>query len=152
MQLPRPDARDLAGAGQVWPGTPEARCVQAIREWLAGLAGRRAAAVPVSKVVADLTLLLGMVPGDRAEAHVPVGRWGGAPLPGRVDYLGCGIVRLDEMAISALAALADGEDFRVTSTTVGPMLAVGAGRYLMHEESPQHKHPSAGGPAGQQGG
>lgn len=45
------------------------------------------------------------------------------------------MVRLDEAAISALAELGEDEDFRVTFTDAGPVLAVGAERYLAREEA-----------------
>lgn len=133
VQLPRAEARHLAGTGKASLPSPEARCVEAVREWLHGLRGRQEATVPVSKVAADLTLILGMVPASSRPARGP---FGGAPLPGRVEYLGCGIVRLDDAAISALAELPDGDDFRVTITDAGPVLAVGADRYLAREEAP----------------
>jgi hypothetical protein len=64
---------------------------------------------------------------------------GGAPLPGRVEYLGGGTVRLDDAAVSVLAELREGEDFRVIITEAGPVLTVGAECYLVHEEEPDSK-------------
>jgi hypothetical protein len=64
----------------------------------------------------------------------------GPPLPGRVDYLGAGIVRLDETAITALASLPPGEDFR-THTGAGPVLAVGTDTYLAQEEDNEDPKP-----------
>jgi hypothetical protein len=49
--------------------------------------------------------------------------------PGRVEYLGAGTVRLDEAAISSLAGLGAGADFRVIFADSGPVLLVGADRY-----------------------
>ena len=49
--------------------------------------------------------------------------------PGRVEYLGEGTVRLDEAAISSLAALNADADFRVIFADCGPVLLVGAARY-----------------------
>lgn len=65
--------------------------------------------------------------------------------PGRAEYLGGGLVRLDQEAISTLAGLADGEDFKVSYTGAGPVLTVGADRYLAREESPDPKGTGPGG-------
>ncbi len=62
---------------------------------------------------------------------------GGLVLPGRVEYLGGGIVRLDEEAIGSLAELGLSEDFRVVFEQAGPVLIVGPARYLAQEEEPE---------------
>ncbi len=64
----------------------------------------------------------------------PDGR--GAALPGEVEYLGAGIVRLDEAAVKSLAGLPDGDDFRVVAEDVGPVLSVGTARYVVRELEP----------------
>lgn len=64
---------------------------------------------------------------------------GGCPPPGHVEYLGNGTVRLDDTAISTLAALRQGDDFRAVLTDAGPILIVGADRYLAHEEQADAK-------------
>lgn len=66
-------------------------------------------------------------------------RRSGLPLPGRVEYLGDGTVRLDETALASLAGLAEGEDFRMAITDAGPVLEVGPDRYLAREEDPGDK-------------
>lgn len=137
VQMPKAEARHLAGAGPGWPATPEARCVAALREWLAGLSRRRTTTVPVRKVITELTLILSIAPAVRAPARGPFGpRRGGASLPGHVEYLGEGTVRLDETAISSLAALPPGEDFRVSFTGAGPVLEVGTDTYPARVEEP----------------
>ncbi len=101
VQLPRAEARHLAGAGSAWPpGSP-------------------AAERPVRGPFA---------PGRH-----------GAVLPGEVEYLGGGIVRLDEVAIGSLADLPEDDDFRVTFGDVGPVLTVGPARYAALEEEPDPK-------------
>jgi hypothetical protein len=55
--------------------------------------------------------------------------------PGRVTYLGAGAVRLDAAALSALAELADGEDFRIAWTGAGPVMTIGTDRYPAREEA-----------------
>ncbi|MGE5135406.1 MAG: hypothetical protein ACM32E_21165 [Gemmatimonadota bacterium] len=67
----------------------------------------------------------------------PDGR--GAALPGRVEYLGSGIVRLDGAAIGSLAELPEGDDFRVVFEDVGPVLTVGPARYAAVAEEPDPK-------------
>ena len=136
VQMPRAEARHLAGTGDAALPAPEARCIEAIREWLHGLRGRRPATVPVSKVVADLTLILGIVPPAGRPARGPLAAGHGASPPGQVEYLGSGTVRLDDAAISALAGLREGDDFRVTITDAGPVLTVGGDRYLARPEDP----------------
>jgi len=59
-------------------------------------------------------------------------QYGIAP-PGHVEYLGAGTVRLDEVAISSLAGLGAGTDFRVIFADSGPVLLVGADRYQATE-------------------
>lgn len=131
VSLPRAEARHLAGTGTAWPASPEARCVAALREWLHGITRSRRATVPVSKIVNDLGLILALVPAASAPSRGPFGPGrAGRPLPGRVEYVGSGVVRLDETAISSLSGLPPGDDFRVTFTAVGPVLAVGADTYL----------------------
>lgn len=135
VQMPRAEARHLAGVGTSgWPASPEAACLHAVREWLIGIKARASMTVPVSCVVADLELILDRVPGARVPCRGPFApRPGiGAP-PGRVEYLGGGVVRLDEDAIRTLAGLGD-EDFRVVAGDGGPVLIVGGDRYLAREE------------------
>ncbi len=140
VQMPAAEARHLAGVGPATPGSAEARALAAVREWLAGLARRRSATVPVRKIVADLDGLLTLAPPPcRGPVRGLFGPPGGGrpPMPGQAEYLGEGTVRLDEAAITALASLAPGEDFRVTRTAAGPVLTVGADAYLASEEQPQ---------------
>jgi hypothetical protein len=140
VQLPRAEARHLAGVSVCWPATPEASCIHAVREWLNGLLGSRAAQVSVGKIAADLGPILAAVPvADRPQCGPFSVRGGGGILPGHVEYLGGGIVRLDDTAISSLAELSPGEDFRVIFEDVGPVLAVGADRYIAREEEPDDK-------------
>lgn len=136
VQMPRAEARHLAGTGDAALPGPETRCIEAIREWLHGLRGRRPATVPVSKIVADLTLILGIVPPARRPVRGPLTAEPGSSPPGHVQYLGSGTVRLDEAAISALAGLPEGDDFRVTITDAGPVLSVGGDHYLARPEDP----------------
>lgn len=137
VHMPQAEARHLAGTGPTWPASPQTRLALALREWLAGLSRRRAGLIPIRKVVADLTLILETVPLPQRPARGPFGPGRrGLPLPGQVEYLGGGIVRLDEEAISALAGLADGDDFKVTRTDNGPILSVGADTYPAREEEP----------------
>lgn len=140
VHMPRAEARYLAGVSVSWPATPEARCVHAVREWLNGIRGRRAEQVPVQKIIQDLDPLLRQVPPAERPQHGPLaGRGAGTPMSGCVEYLGGGIVRLDEDAISSLASLAPDDDFHVIRTDAGPVLSVGADRYLAHEELPDSK-------------
>jgi hypothetical protein len=136
VQLAQAEARHLAGVGACgWPASPEAACLHAVREWLAGLKARACVTAPVSGVVADLELILSRVPAARAPCRGPFApRPGiGAP-PGRVDYLGGGVVRLDEDAVATLAGLGADEDFRVVASDGGPVLVIGKDRYLAREE------------------
>jgi hypothetical protein len=138
VHLPRAEASHLAGLGPRGLAGPKDRALATVREWVTGLAHRRTATVPVAKVVADLTVILDTVPsasGPVCGPFSPPGN-GRPPLPGRVDYLGGGTVRLDEDAISALAGLPYGEDFRVRFTDAGPVLSIGADAYLACEEEP----------------
>ena len=135
--MPLAEARHLAGTGHGWPASPEHRLTATLREWLAGLSRRRANVVPVRKVVSELSLILETSPLPRRPLCGPFGPGrNGPPLVGWVEYLGHGIVRLDETAISALATLAEGEDFRAVHTGAGPVLTVGADEYLAKEEAP----------------
>lgn len=62
--------------------------------------------VAVHKVIDDLDPLLDRVLLTKRPASGPfASRGGGPPLPGRVQYLGGGAVRLDDVAVSALAEL-----------------------------------------------
>lgn len=127
VHMPVVEARHLAGTGHTWPATPQMRLAAALREWLAGLSRRRAAVIGVRTVIADLSLILEAVPLPQRPVCGPFGpsRTGPRP-PGRVDYLGGGVVRLDEAAISSLASLAPDDDFHITRTNAGPVLSVGA--------------------------
>jgi hypothetical protein len=137
VQMPTAEARHLAGTGQGWPATPETRLVLAIREWLQGISRRRSAIVPVRKIVADLTHILETVPLPKRPLHGPFGPGSNRlTLPGQVEYLGGGVVRLDEAAISSLAGLSSGEDFH---TDAGPVLTVGTDHYIAREEAPDTK-------------
>jgi hypothetical protein len=137
VHMPKAEARHLAGTEPSWPATPHVRLAAALHEWLAGLSRRRAGFVPVRKVIADLTVILETVPLPQRPLCGPFGLGrAGPPLPGRVDYLGAGIVRLDEDAISSLAGLGPEEDFRVRLTDAGPVLAVGTDTYMAREEEP----------------
>jgi hypothetical protein len=136
VQLPRAEARHLAGVGAYgWPASPEAACLHAIREWLAGIKARACETVPVSGVVADLELILSRVPQARVPCRGPFAPQPGIGCPpGRVEYLGGGVVRLDEDAVATLAGLGADEDFRVVAIDGGPVLMVGEDRYLAREQ------------------
>lgn len=135
VQMPRAEARHLAGSDHGWAASPEGACVQAVREWLHVIQAARARAVTVRRIVAELRPILDRVPRDQPPVRGPLVPRRGVPAPGLVEYLGGGMVRLDEAAISALAELGEDEDFRVTFTDAGPVLAVGAERYLAREEA-----------------
>lgn len=140
VHMPKAEARYLAGVSGDWPASPEARCVHAMREWLNGIRGRKSRYVPVQKVLDDLDPILRQVPVVERPTHGPFASGGGGgPPPGRVEYLGGGAVRLDDVAISALTELREGEDFRVTITEAGPVLTVGTDCYLAHAEEPGNK-------------
>ena len=138
VSMPKAEARYLAGQDGGWPASPEARCLAAIHEWLHGLSRRRSATIPVARVVADLTAILALVPPQTKPSHGPFAppADGKPPLPGEVEYLGSGIVRLDEEAISSLSRLPPDHDFRVTFTDAGPVLTVGPDNYLAREQGP----------------
>ncbi|MDR0345923.1 MAG: hypothetical protein LBI49_22995 [Nocardiopsaceae bacterium] len=147
VHLPLAEARHLAGTAPTWPATGDSRLAARVREWVAGLSRRRTGFVPVRRVVADLTLILDTAPLPKRPLCGPFGPGrAGLTLPGRVEYLGDGVVRLDEAAIKALVTLADGDDFRVTLTAAGHLLTVGTDTYLAREEEPGAK-PSALPPA-----
>jgi hypothetical protein len=140
VHMPRAEARHLAGISSGWPATPQLRLAAALREWLTGLSRRRSTVISVRKVVTDLNLILETVPLPQRPLYGPFGPGRhGPPLPGRVDYLGAGIVRMDEDAISALAGLPAGDDFRVRRTNAGPVLTIGADEYLARIEEPDSK-------------
>ena len=143
VHLPLAEARHLAGTGQGWPAPPQTRLAATLREWLAGISRRRSRVIPVRKVIADLTSILESVPLPRRPVCGPFGpgRAGRRP-PGQVEYLGGGIVRLDEDAISALASLDPRDDFHITHTSAGPLLSVGTDHYLAREEEPDAKPDS----------
>ena len=135
VYMPKAEARYLAGVGMRWPPTPAARCGDALREWLNGLRDRQSEHVAVHAVIDDLDPLLDRVPVIKRPASGPfASRGGGPPLPGQVEYLGEGAVRLDDAAVSALAGLREDQDFRITITDMGPILWVGADQYLVREE------------------
>jgi hypothetical protein len=136
VQLPRAEARHLAGVGAYgWPASPEAACLHAVREWLAGIRARASQTVPVGGVVADLELILSQVPEARVPCRGPFApRPGSGCPPGRVEYIGGGVVRLDEDAVATLAGLGTDEDFRVVATDGGPVLMIGEDRYLAREQ------------------
>jgi serine/threonine-protein kinase RsbW len=140
VQLSRAEARHLAGVGVCWPATPETRCIHAVREWLNALLRSRAVSVSVRKIAGDLESILGSVPVvDRPQCGPFSMRGSGRVLPGHAQYLGGRIVRLDGAAISSLAGLGYGEDFRVVFEDVGPVLTVGNDRYVVREEEPDDK-------------
>jgi hypothetical protein len=94
--MPKAEARHLAGLGPPWPATPETRALAALREWVHGISRRRAATIPVAKVITDLTAILAIIPPATTPARgpfAPPGN-GGPPMTGQVDYLGSGTVRL----------------------------------------------------------
>lgn len=141
VHLPKAEARHLAGIGPPWPASPETRALAAIREWVHGISRRRAATVPVGKVITDLTAILAIIPPATTPARGPFAPPGDGrpPLPGQVEYLGSGIVRLDHDALQALADLAPSEDFRVDFTDAGPVMSVGTDTYLARAEVPAAK-------------
>ncbi len=131
VDLPRADGMRLAGIALGWPGTPEGRCVHAISQWLTGLERRGSRAVLVSKISRDLWPVLEAVPLGQRPHRGPFAPAapGGPALPGHVEYLGAGAVRLDDAALSSLAGLATGEDFRVTRTAGGAIMTIGTSHY-----------------------
>lgn len=116
VHMPIAEARHLAGVARArppgGPGSAPGRQPAGGRE--AGLAGVPAAARPVRGPFAP-------------DQH-------GIAMPGRVEYLGAGTVRLDDVAISSLAGLGEGEDFRVVFEDAGPVLLAGSDRYPATEE------------------
>ena len=140
VQMPTAEARHLAGTCHGWPATSESRLALAVSEWVAGISRRRSAVVSARKVVAELTLILETAPLPKRPMRGPFGSGrNGLPLPGLVEYLGGGIVRLDETAVGSLAGLAPDDDFCVIRTDAGPVLSVGCDRYLAREEEPDPK-------------
>ncbi len=137
VELPRADGMRLAGIGMRWPATPEGRCVHAISTWLTGLEQRTSRAVLVTKISRDLWPLLEAVPLRPPALHSSFGpsAEAGSLMPGHVTYLEDGTVRLDAAALSALAELPEGEDFRVVTTASGPVMIVGTECYPALEES-----------------
>jgi hypothetical protein len=118
---------------------PAAACVQALREWVRGVQAGPGP-VQVSQITADLGPILDRVPAADRPVRGPFAPGGrGVVLPGRVEYLGAGTVRLDDAAISSLAELSAGDDFRVVFEDAGPVLTVGADRYVAREEEPDAK-------------
>jgi hypothetical protein len=133
VQMPEAEARYLAGLVPGRPAGPETDCMQEIRDWLRGAV---AAGRPhVREFAAELTPMLDRCQLAARPARGPFapGRRGFA-LPGRVEYLGDGLVRLDEVALRSLAEITPGEDFRMTSEDIGPVIWVGADRYPAREE------------------
>lgn len=140
VQLPRAEARYLAGVCTSWLATPEARCVHAVHEWLTGLLGSLAAQVSVCKIARDLGAILAAVPvADRPRCGPLSFQSAGWVLPGHVEYLGAGIVRLDRAAIGSLAGLGRGDDLKVVLEDIGSVLTVGDDRYVVREEEPDIK-------------
>lgn len=137
VELPRTDGMRLVGIGMRWPATPEGRCIHAISTWLTGLERRAARAVLVTKISRDLWPLLEAVPLRSRALHSSFDPSAevGSLMPGHVTYLGAGAVRLDAAALSALAKLPEGEDFRVVTTAGGPVMIVGSEYYPAREES-----------------
>lgn len=133
--MPDAEAKHLAGVGNPGLPTPETRCVHAIRNWLTGLENRRAHSVTVMQVSRDLRAILDLAPQAARPVRGPYTALGrGAPLAGRVQYVGAGIVRMDERALSALAGLRLDEDFHVHFTDAGPFLTVSGSSYPVREE------------------
>jgi hypothetical protein len=127
VQMPPAEARHLAGVG---------------RAHLAGMPG----ACPASRAGADPAPGEGTQPDEGTQPGSAGSPAAGQPVrgpfapdrhrivpPGRVEYLGAGTVRLDEAAIASLAGLSAGADFRVIFADTGPVLLVGADRYLATE-------------------
>lgn len=139
VHMPKAEARHLAGVGRGWPASPETACVEAVREWLDHVQASDAGPVSVSRIAGDLRPVLSRVPVAQRPARGPFGPGGRRVLSGRVEYLGGGVVRLDDVAVSSLAGLPPGEDFRAELGEAGPVLTVGADRYLALEEEPDPK-------------
>lgn len=137
VEMPTAEALQLAGVGHDWPASPEILCIDALREWLYGVQQRRSNSVPVAKIAADLTAILSLVPVTGPVRGPFSPHRGRPPLPGKVEYVGGGAVRLDPAAISSLAGLPPDDDFHVTSTDAGPVLTVGKARYLARPEDPE---------------
>jgi hypothetical protein len=137
LDLPKAEGMRLAGIGLGWPATPEGRCIHAISTWLTGLERRNTRAVLITKISHDLWPLLEAVPQQQPPLRGPFAPpgHGGSPLPGHVQYLGAGTVRLDSAALSALAELSPGEDFRILLTATGPAMVIGTASYPAREEA-----------------
>ena len=140
VQMPLAEARHLAGTSHGWPAASEARLAAVLREWLARLSWRRGGMIPVRRVVTDLSHILETVPLPQRPVRDPFGPGcAGLPLPGHVEHLGGGVVRLDDTALTSLAGLHDGEDFKVTFTDAGPVLSAGPDHYVARMEEPNAK-------------
>lgn len=136
VDLPKAEGMRLAGVGMGWPATPEGRCLHAISAWLTGLERRASRAILVAKVCRDLWPLLEAVPLQQPPLRgslAPPGH-GNSPLPGHIEYLGAGTIRLDDAALSALAELPEGEDFRIAFTGAGPVMTIGTECYPARED------------------
>jgi hypothetical protein len=119
--------------------------------WLTGLRRRTTRAVTVAKVVNDLTPLLDQALAGQPACGPFAASGGQPPLPGRVEYLGGGIVRLDDTALASLAGLPEGTDFRTVFTDADPVPVVGCDRYAAHEGEPETNpagNPAASGSGG----
>lgn len=105
---------------------------------LAGLGRHRPAGrpgtSPASRSTRDQKPGLAELPAADRPVRGPFAadQYGLAP-PGHVEYLGAGTVQLDEVAVSSLAGLGAGTDFRVIFEDSGPVLLVGADRYPVTE-------------------
>ncbi len=126
VHLPSAEARHLAGTGRPWPPGRSAARERPRATPPGGPGGSR---------MCQATLDPPAVAQRPVRGPFAPGR-GGQALPGRVEYLGGGTVRLDETAISSLAGLDPDDDFRVIFLGGMPVLTVGGDRYLAREEEP----------------
>jgi hypothetical protein len=132
------EALYLAGITRHPAASPAQACVQAIRDWLDRLKATGREYVSPQEISADLGPVLARTEAAAAQHRAPAcgpfapGPAGRRP-PGQVDYLGEGVVRLDDQAVATLAVLDYRDDFRI-SYDDGPVLIVGSGRYPLTED------------------
>ncbi len=133
------EAHYLAGIARHPDASPAQACVQAIRDWLGRLQATGREYVSPEEISADLAPVLARTEAAAGNRQGPeCGPFApdaaGRSRPGRVEYLGDGVVRLDSLALSALACLDHRADFRVTFEDGGPVMIVGHDRYTVTED------------------
>jgi hypothetical protein len=132
------EALYLAGITRHPHASAAQACVQAIRDWLDRLTAAGREHVSPQEISAGLGPVLARAEAAATHHRAPAcGPFApgqdGRTLPGRVHYLGGGMVRLDPQAVASLAALDYRDDFRI-SYDDGPALIVGSGRYPLTDD------------------